>query len=158
MKNGRLRPGDLIVRVGEVSARGLGPDQVARLLRQSVVANFTLAATTPNNFAASSSISSTTSSTSSTNNYNNNNKSVSNAANSFASTTSMPPNSASACSATSTSTTTMTTVSTVGVLPVRLVVSRQAQGHPADLAAIFQEQRRQIRQGKLLGSIWYGQY
>ncbi|VDL26783.1 unnamed protein product [Hymenolepis diminuta] len=61
---GNLHPGDLILRVGEVSTRGLGPDQVARLLRQTAVANYNLGAASAD---TTSSISSTSTATTSTN-------------------------------------------------------------------------------------------
>ncbi|KAM3178926.1 hypothetical protein ACTXT7_001602 [Hymenolepis weldensis] len=60
---GNLHPGDLILRVGEVSTRGLGPDQVARLLRQTAVANYNLGAASAD---TTSSISSTSTATTST--------------------------------------------------------------------------------------------
>ncbi|KAM7533513.1 hypothetical protein Aperf_G00000121215 [Anoplocephala perfoliata] len=61
--NGNLRPGDLILRVGEVSTRGLGPDQVARLLRQTVVASYSLGGAADNTSSTSSTSTATTTTT-----------------------------------------------------------------------------------------------
>lgn len=107
LKTGNLRPGDLILRVGEVSTRGLGPDQVARLLRQSVVSSY----------AFSGASADTTSSTSST--------------------------------STATTNTNMSSA-----LPVSLLVARPAQGSPTTLAAVFEEQSRQVKARQPLGPLW----
>ncbi|VEL35475.1 unnamed protein product [Protopolystoma xenopodis] len=42
-KNGRLRVGDRLVYIGEVNVRGLGPEQVASILRQAVAASLAIA-------------------------------------------------------------------------------------------------------------------
>ncbi|KAL5106785.1 hypothetical protein TcWFU_004365 [Taenia crassiceps] len=106
---GNLRPGDLILRVGEVSTRGLGPDQVARLLRQSVVSSY----------AFSGASADTTSSASST----------------------------------STATTNTANTSMSSALPVSLLVARPAQGSPTTLAAVFEEQSRQVKARQPLGPL-----
>ncbi|VDK20871.1 unnamed protein product [Taenia asiatica] len=106
---GNLRPGDLILRVGEVSTRGLGPDQVARLLRQSFGSSY----------AFSGASADTTSSTSST----------------------------------STATTTTANTNMSSALPVNLLVARPAQGSPTTLAAVFEEQSRQVKARQPLGPL-----
>ncbi|KAL5963319.1 hypothetical protein TSMEX_008953, partial [Taenia solium] len=106
---GNLRPGDLILRVGEVSTRGLGPDQVARLLRQSFGSSY----------AFSGASADTTSSTSST----------------------------------STATTNTANTNMSSALPVSLLVARPAQGSPTALAAVFEEQSRQVKARQPLGPL-----
>nr|CDS26070.1 multiple pdz domain protein [Hymenolepis microstoma] len=59
---GNLRPGDLILRVGDVSTRGLSPDQVARILRQTAVANYNLGGASAETNSSTSSTSTTTTS------------------------------------------------------------------------------------------------
>ncbi|VDD82189.1 unnamed protein product [Mesocestoides corti] len=117
---GNLRPGDLIMRVGDVSTRGMGPDQVARLLRQAMMTSFAHAASTSGETMVSHPASVSSFSTS---------------------------HSTSSISAASTSVS--------GGLPVRLVVSRPAQGRPAALAEVYEEQNRQISQRQPLGPLWY---
>ncbi|EUB61705.1 Multiple PDZ domain protein [Echinococcus granulosus] len=108
-RTGNLRPGDVILRVGEVSTRGLSPDQVARLIRQSVVSNYTLSGASAD----------TTSSTSST----------------------------------STATTNTANTNISSALPVSLLVARPAQGSPTTLAAVFEEQSRQVKARQPLGPL-----
>uniref|UniRef100_A0A5K3F406 Patj homolog n=1 Tax=Mesocestoides corti TaxID=53468 RepID=A0A5K3F406_MESCO len=115
---GNLRPGDLIMRVGDVSTRGMGPDQVARLLRQAMMTSFAHAASTSGETMVSHPASVSSFSTS---------------------------HSTSSISAASTSVS--------GGLPVRLVVSRPAQGRPAALAEVYEEQNRQISQRQPLGPL-----
>ncbi|VDO04007.1 unnamed protein product [Rodentolepis nana] len=59
---GNLRPGDLILRVGDVSTRGLSPDQVARILRQTAIANYNLRGASAETNSSTSSTSTTTTS------------------------------------------------------------------------------------------------
>ncbi|VDM16243.1 unnamed protein product [Hydatigera taeniaeformis] len=67
VKTGNLRPGDVILRVGEVSTRGLGPDQVARLLRQSVVSSYVFSGASVDTTSSTSSTSTVTTNTANTN-------------------------------------------------------------------------------------------
>ncbi|VDL96364.1 unnamed protein product [Schistocephalus solidus] len=126
MQNGHLKPGDLIIRVAGVSVRGMGPDQVARLLRQSIVASM-VSSMAPDSSDVASSLEGSS-------HFQQDTHSISSGPHSISPT--------------------VASTITSAVFPLRLVVARAAIGHPADLAAVLAQQEELVRNHQFIGPSW----